>query len=156
MCLEFIITKLGQSRPLYAPCPLLGAECCPSKRGLGQPLIGVHLGFQAPQPAVWIRTRVLLEIPRQLFIGAVIERAALWIAREIKLLPHPPSVLVEVLGAFFIHERVGVGEEQLNIVSIFLLLHLILKPKEERDMRRVKAEMRCGSESGWVPVKGGS
>ena len=63
-------------------------------------------------------------------IGRIIEWAALWITGEIKLLLHLPHVLIEVIGADFIHERVRVGEEELDVGPIFLLHHVVMEPND--------------------------
>ena len=68
----------------------------------------------------------MFDVAHNLVLGDVIERDALWIAREIKLLTHRPHILVEVVGAVFIHDGVGLGEEQLNLVAVFLLPHVRL------------------------------
>ena len=75
-------------------------------------------------------TCLILELPHHLFIGAVIERAALWIASQIELFTHRAHALIEVLGTDFIHVGIRVSEEQSNPVTVFLLHHVIMKPKE--------------------------
>ena len=54
------------------------------------------------------------------------------IAGEIELIRHLPDVFIEVLSADFIDEGICVPEEELDIVSIFLLQRVIMEPSETR------------------------
>ena len=35
--------------------------------------------------------------------------------------------MIDVIGADFIHELVGAGEEELNFLPVFLLLHVLME-----------------------------
>ena len=70
----------------------------------------------------------MLELPRHLVDSSIIEGAALRITGENEILLHRPHVFIEVIGADFLHEGVGVGEEELKVITIFLLQHVIMEP----------------------------
>ena len=74
-------------------------------------------------------TRISIELAHHRVDSRSIEGAACRrIAGEIKLILHPPHVLIEVIGADLIHDGVGVGEEELDVFRIFLLHHVIVEP----------------------------
>ena len=79
--------------------------------------------------------RLFLELAHHLVVCRIIEGAALRIAGEIKLLLHRPHVLIEVIGADFLHEGVGVDEEELDVAPIFLLHHVVMEPNDWKHNR---------------------
>ena len=56
--------------------------------------------------------------------------AALRLGGEIELVLLRPHGLIEVIVADFIHQRLGVGEEEQDDLALFLLHHLLMEPNE--------------------------
>ena len=42
--------------------------------------------------------------------------------------------MIEFIGADFIHERVRVGEEELDVDIVFLLHHVVMEPNDTSEM----------------------
>ena len=82
-----------------------------------------------------------------LVVSRIIEGAALWITGEIKHILHRPHVLIEVIGTHFIHERVRVGEEELDVLPVFLLHHVVMEP-DDGEHKRTCEYMRLGMSEG--------
>ena len=74
-------------------------------------------------------TLLILELQHHLVISRIIAGAALRITSEIELLFPQPNVLIEVLSADFIHMGPGVGEEQVDVLTVFLLHQVIREPR---------------------------
>ena len=75
-----------------------------------------------------LTARLILELAHHLVVSRIIEGAALWITGEIKLLLHRPHVLIEVIGADFLHEEVCVGQEELDVLLVFIVHHFVMEP----------------------------
>ena len=63
---------------------------------------------------------------------SVRERDGEWV--QIHLLLHRPHVLIEVIGANIIHVGVGVGEEEVDLLTVFLLHHFIMERNDTYEM----------------------
>ena len=61
-----------------------------------------------------------------------------------------------MLSANFINDGVGLGAEQENLLSLFLLHDLIKKPKHDSVMSREKGETGSGSEEEWIEINSGA
>ena len=70
----------------------------------------------------------MLELSHHMVLCQITEGAALRIAGEVNLILHRTHVMIEVIGADFIHERVRVGEEELDVLHVFLLHHVVMEP----------------------------
>ena len=66
------------------------------------------------------------ELAHHLPFYRILEGAPLLIAGDIKHIFQFPQIMIEVIGADFINEGVGVVEENLDVVRIFHLHHVIL------------------------------
>ena len=60
------------------------------------------------------------------------------LADEIELIFHRPHVLIDVIGADFIHEGGDVGEEELDVVPVYHHHHVLLEPTRRDEMRDAK------------------
>ena len=73
------------------------------------------------------------ELPHHLVVNRIIERESVHIFGEINL-RHRLHDLIEVIGAHFIHDGIGVGEDELDVVTVFLLHHVIMEPNVTYEM----------------------
>ena len=85
-------------------------------------MIAVHVGFQTHKLSDGLPTSLMLEPAQHLVVSRNIETGSLRIARENELVLPRPHVLIEVIGADFIHEGVGVDEDELDVVPYFFFI----------------------------------
>ena len=61
----------------------------------------------------------IIDPTTQCLVSRILEAAVRRLSCEIELILNRAHVLIEVLGADFIHEGVGVGEKKLDVVPVF-------------------------------------
>ena len=91
-------------------------------------MVGVHFRLQPHKLPDGLTARLIFDLAHHLIVSRIIEGGALRITGEIELILLRPHVMIEVIGADFIHERVRVGEQELDVLPVFLLHHFVMEP----------------------------
>ena len=91
-------------------------------------LVRLHFRFQPHKLGDCLPSRLIVELAHHLVVSRIKEGTALRIAGEIELLLHRPHVLIEVIGADFLHEEVCVGQEELDVLLVFIVHHFVMEP----------------------------